>query len=192
MFQPNKSPTVMWIRAFIGLFWSVVEIRILPLDIQLLFFFHITGEIKASSTCVLKRIKVFSVLCNYTCPDRPNQVSVAKNQTRVFATEKDWGACTCSGRNTCSGAAVADDINTCICSYTHQYMVYYRAPQMTERFCLGPFDREKKEGGRGLEKSCHIPFQRADQQQRGFLVLQRTTIGRGTQKWLCGTPVPIW
>lgn len=178
----------MWIRAFIGLFSSVDEIHILPLDIRLLFFFISQARLKPHPLVHQRESKCFQYLAIIRVQTGP----YTKNQTCVFATEKNWGVCTCSGRNICSGAAVADDINTCIHSYTNQYMVYYRAPQMTECFCPGPFDREKKEGGRGLEKSCHIPFRRADQQQRGFLVLQRTTIGRGTQKWLCGTPVPIW
>ncbi len=137
MFQPHKSPTVMRIRAFIGSFGSVVEIRILPLDIQLLFF-HITGEIKASSTA---RQSVFSTL----------QLSVSRQaryeESNPCFCYRERLRCTCSGRNICLAAAVADDINTCICSiHTPVYGVLQGSPN--DRALLSGALWQRKERGR--------------------------------------------
>lgn len=120
---PLVRITVMWIRASRGSFWCLVKIYILPLDIWS-GYFKSQARLKPHPLAHQRQSKCFQCFAIIHVQTGPIQGI----KPLFFTTEKDWGVCTCFGRNSCSGAAFADDINTYILSYTPVYGVLQGSP----------------------------------------------------------------
>lgn len=117
--------TIMWIRASKESCWSPVEILYLATwHLVVVFFLISQARLKPYPLAHQRQSKCFQCFAIIHVQTGPIQgIKPLFSQT-----EKDWGVCTCFGRNSCSGAAFADDINTYTLSYTPVYGVLQGSP----------------------------------------------------------------